>query len=70
MIPTTTPFVVARDPERGVTLLGGLGVLGVGQMWFADREEYRDYPGFEDALIINTAGKRLFGIDVPGLSDL
>ena len=33
--------------------LGGLGVLGVGQMWFDDDgEQYVDYEGYADAPVI------------------
>jgi len=45
-----TTWIVARDRKKGKVLLGGLGAMGVGQMW-AIREEncYHNDPGFEDA---------------------
>lgn len=41
-------FVVGRDRSQQMALLGGLGSMGVGRMWFYEvgRE---DYPGFNDA---------------------
>lgn len=42
-------FVVARNRASGGVLLGGLGALGVGQMWFNDRGQYDELPGFADA---------------------
>lgn len=45
------PHVVTRAP--GMVELGGLGVLGVGQMWFDDDgEQYVDYEGYADAPVI------------------
>lgn len=41
-------WVVARDRARGRALVGGLGGMGVGQMWCAE-DGYQDNPGFEDA---------------------
>lgn len=42
-------FVVARDRTARRVLIGGLGSLGVGQMWFPEQEQYVSYPGFENA---------------------
>ena len=42
-------FVVARDKERGKVLIGGLGGMGVGQMWVDETPAHKDYPGYEDA---------------------
>ena len=44
-------FVVARDIKRGRILLGGLGVLGVGQMWFDETDRHKDYQGYNEAEI-------------------
>jgi|SRR5580704_12472670 hypothetical protein len=41
-------WVVARDREAGMVVLGGLGGLGVGTMWAAD-ERYQDAVGYDDA---------------------
>lgn len=46
-------FVVARNPAEGTILLGGLGAVGVGQMWFTEDEAHKDYPGYADAEIID-----------------
>ena len=52
------PQVVGRDRARHRVLLGGLGCMGVGQMWFDDVERFVDgrvaydnanRPGFDDA---------------------
>lgn len=42
-------YVLARDPSKGRILLGGLGGLGVGQMWFNEDERHKEYPGYADA---------------------
>jgi hypothetical protein len=42
-------FVVARDRQQGMVLLGGLGAVGVGQMWRPDDGSDKDYPGYDDA---------------------
>lgn len=42
-------FVVARDRGEPAVLLGGLGALGVGQMWERESPRHKDYPGYEDA---------------------
>jgi hypothetical protein len=41
-------WIEARDP-RGLVLIGGLGCMGVGQMWFVEDERHKDYPGYEEA---------------------
>lgn len=56
-------WIVARDPKRGVILIGGLGGMGIGEMWFAENESHRDEIGYSEAKIIDTGTKRLFGID-------
>lgn len=56
-------YVEARDPKRGVILLGGLGGMGVGSMWFKeDTEDYKKYPGYAEAKIVDTGNQPLFGI--------
>ena len=42
-------FIIARDDEARMVLIGGLGGAGVGQMWFGLEDRHKDYPGFEDA---------------------
>ena len=42
-------WIVARDRQRGYVKLGGLGGLGVGQMWVQEDERHADYPGYADA---------------------
>lgn len=48
-IPSHQPTVEARDRERGYTLLGSLGVFGVGTMWYPDDDHIRGLPGYETA---------------------
>ncbi len=47
----TQPYVVARDPDAKTLMLGGLGGMGVGRMWFPEEERHKDYPGYAEALI-------------------
>ena len=56
------PHVVARDPKRGVILLGGLGVLGVGCMWRVECESDVSRDGYTDAEIVDTGNQTLFGL--------
>lgn len=45
-----TVFVLAQDPASGKILLGGLGVLGVGQMWVSPEPRHQDYIGYSTAV--------------------
>lgn len=45
-------YVVARKPSEGLVLLGGLGAMGVGQMWFTETDDHKQYPGYAEAEII------------------
>lgn len=45
----TETWVVARDRARRRVLLGGLGAMGCGQMWFDERPEHAADPTFADA---------------------
>jgi len=47
-------FVIAKDTKNGEVLLGGLGGMGVGQMWFGITEYNQQYEGFDDAPDIDT----------------
>lgn len=49
-------FVIARDPDRGMILLGGLGGMGVGTMWFKERPEHKNKAGYAEAKIESSAG--------------
>jgi hypothetical protein len=42
-------WIAARDRARNRVLLGGLGAMGVGQMWVEERDSHREYPGYDDA---------------------
>lgn len=46
---TTRHWVLARDRTKGKSLLGGLGGMGVGQMWFDDNDSIRADPTYADA---------------------
>ena len=41
--------VIARDRARGYVLLTGLGVMGVGTMWFPDDGHYDGHKDYEEA---------------------
>ena len=43
-------WIIAKDPELGKVLVGGLGALGVGEMWLDDKE-YKEHPDYADAPI-------------------
>lgn len=45
-------YVVARRPSTGEVLLGGLGGMGLAQMWFQETESHVGCPGYADAEII------------------
>lgn len=42
-------WIEAKDTKGGYVLLGGLGGMGVGSMWFPMGKEYEKYPGFKNA---------------------
>lgn len=42
-------FIVARDRALEKVLIGGLGCLGVGKMWFHDTGRFDDLDGYIDA---------------------
>jgi len=42
-------FVVARNQVTGQILIGGLGGLGVGEMWFPEEPIHKSYPGYYTA---------------------
>lgn len=43
-------FVVAKDSKKGRVLLGGLGAMGVGQMWMTmDHTRDSQRPGWDEA---------------------
>lgn len=41
--------VLARDSIHHTVLLGGLGGMGVGQLWFIDNDDKKRLPGYHDA---------------------
>lgn len=45
--------VFARRPSTGEVLIGGLGAMGIGQMWVTEEERHREYPGYADAKIVD-----------------
>lgn len=51
---TTGTFVIAKDIRNGWVLLGGLGGMGVGQMWFGLEERHKSYANFDSAPDIDT----------------
>ncbi len=53
-------WVVARDPEAKRVLLGGLGGMGVGQMWFGEDDRHKEYPGYAEARIEHAPADGVF----------
>ncbi len=47
-------FVIARDVERQRILLGGLGGLGVGQMWMKEELHHKRYKQYKKAEIVDS----------------
>ena len=45
-------YIVARCPEAGQVLEGGLGAMGVGQMWFTETADHKNYPGYDEAPLV------------------
>ena len=43
-------WVEAKDLKNKMVLLGGLGCMGVGQMWSPLEKRHRQYPGFKEAV--------------------
>jgi len=41
--------VLARNSLRQTVLLGGLGGMGVGQMWVGDSDNVKRYAGYDEA---------------------
>ena len=41
--------VVKKDTKKGLVLIGGLGEMGVGEMWFNEDERHAEYPGYAEA---------------------
>lgn len=46
---STRTWVLAKDSKRKRVLLGGLGCMGCGQMWFDDKDKYKEDPTYKDA---------------------
>ena len=42
-------FIVARDRTKKRVVVGGLGGMGCGEMWFDEEPKHSDYPGYENA---------------------
>lgn len=49
--------VIARDRKLGRVLLGGLGIMGVGEMWAVDDGGYTSRNGYVDAPEANSTGE-------------
>ena len=48
----STIFVIARCPELGEIMLGGLGALGVGKMVTTEQEYHKDFAGYDEAPVM------------------
>lgn len=44
-------YVVARDPDAKKILIGGLGTMGVGQLWFDEEPDHKNYSNYKTAKI-------------------
>lgn len=42
-------WIIAKDTNAGMVQVGGLGAMGVGQMWMVTRDYHRDDPTFAGA---------------------
>lgn len=49
-------WVEARDRSRGMVLVGGLGGLGVGYMWFKEEPHHSEYEGYKEATEVEYNG--------------
>ena len=50
-------WIVAKDTVRKRVLLGGLGGLGVGEMWREEQPEHRKYPSYAEAPEKDSSGQ-------------
>jgi hypothetical protein len=50
-------WIVKKDSPHNKVLLGGLGGMGVGQMWTDMLERYKSYPGFDEAPELKAEGE-------------
>ena len=56
-------YVIARDPDQGLILIGGLGGLGVGAMWMKESSEDKQRYGY-GAASIRIARPDEFGVSL------
>lgn len=47
------PHVLMLNPSANQVLLGGLGALGVGTMWVDEQPYHSEYPGYDEAEIVD-----------------
>jgi hypothetical protein len=50
-------YVIARDPNSGMILKGGLGATGGGVMWSKETERDKERSGYADAAIVVYPGE-------------
>ena len=58
-------WIVAKDTARDLVLVGGLGGMGVGQMWFTASDDHKADPTYADAPQAESGYR--FGVDWPDL---
>lgn len=46
---TTRSFAISKDTKNKQILLGGLGGMGIGWMWFPLSPSHKDTPGYDEA---------------------
>ena len=42
-------WIIARDRMNKRVLIGGLGSMGIGEMWFNEESRHRAYIGYDEA---------------------
>ena len=50
-------WIVAKDPDQGFHICGGLGCMGVGQMWVKTDDDDRGDPEYADAPLAKCQGR-------------
>jgi hypothetical protein len=58
-----TLHVIARCPDKGMVLLGGVGFSGTGRWWREDSEDRQKYRGYRDAPIVSSEAEAMGFLD-------
>ncbi len=49
-------WIKAKDTKDGYVLLGGLGGMGVGEMWSKTEDRHKENPAYADAPEVSSVG--------------